>query len=44
MSYQLRFVQRFRLAKTAEFMALERQFADVEKQYPEFPNRNLPPL
>ena len=44
MSYQLRFVQRFRLDKTAELMTLERQFAAFEDQYPEFPNRNLPTL
>ncbi|UXX80977.1 hypothetical protein N7E81_07680 [Reichenbachiella carrageenanivorans] len=37
MSYKLRFIQRFQLDKTAEFMAIEKQFAAFETQYPDFP-------
>jgi hypothetical protein len=37
MSYKLRFVQHFKLDKTKEFLAIEKQFADLEQQSPEFP-------
>ena len=37
MGYKLRFVQKFEQKNTEAFMELERQFAALEKQYPEFP-------
>jgi len=37
MSYKLRFVQKFVLAKTREFLDIEKQFAAFEKNYPDFP-------
>ncbi len=37
MPYLLRFVQRFRPDKEAEFMALEKAFADLEHSEPEMP-------
>lgn len=44
MPYKLRFVQRFVLAKTREFLEIEKQFAAFEEQYHEFPKgkRYLP--
>lgn len=44
MSYMLRFIQRFREDKTEEFIALEKRFAELEKNNPEFPKgiRYLP--
>jgi hypothetical protein len=37
MPYKLRFVQKFILSETDAFNTLERQFAEFENQYPEFP-------
>lgn len=37
MSYKLRFVQVFKQANADEYMALEKQFAELESRYPEFP-------
>lgn len=37
MAYKLRFVQKFEEPGREEFLKLERQFADLEKKYPEFP-------
>lgn len=44
MSYKLRFVQKFELGKSSEFLDIEKQFARFEEQYPEFPKgrRYLP--
>jgi hypothetical protein len=44
MSYKLRFVQRFKQEKAKEYLELEKQFAKMEEQYPEFPKgkRYLP--
>lgn len=44
MGYKLRFVQKFELGKSPEFLAIEKQFALFEEQYPEFPKgrRYLP--
>lgn len=37
MPYKLRFVQRFAAAHQPEFLDLERRFAQLEKETPEFP-------
>jgi hypothetical protein len=37
MSYKLRFVQHFKLGQAKEYLAIEKQFADLEQQHPEFP-------
>lgn len=37
MPYKLRFVQRFELANTDEFIRIEKQFDEFEQKYPEFP-------
>ena len=37
MPYKLRFVQKFVLARTKEFLEIEKQFAGFEEKYPEFP-------
>lgn len=44
MGYKLRFVQKIEMGKIDEFLELEKQFAQFEQQYPEFPegNRYLP--
>lgn|SRR5665647_1895142 len=44
MGYKLRFVQKFELGRSPEFIAIEKQFAQFEEQYPEFPKgrRYLP--
>jgi hypothetical protein len=45
MPYKLRFVQKFILAETDAFNAIEKQFAEFENQYPEFPKgRRYNPL
>ncbi len=45
MAYVLRFVQRYRPADRAAFMALEAQFAALERQRPDFPKgRRCQPL
>ena len=37
MSYKLRFVQTFKQANAKEYMAIEKQFEQFEKEYPEAP-------
>jgi len=37
MPYKLRFVQRFQLGNAKKFMEIEKQFAQCEIDYPEFP-------
>jgi hypothetical protein len=37
MSYKLRFVQIFKQEKAKEYLAIEKQFAELESKYPEFP-------
>jgi len=44
MSYKLRFVQKFQLGNTKEFLEIEKQFEAFEQKYPDFPKgkRYLP--
>jgi len=44
MNYKLRFVQHIRMDKVKEYLAIEKQFADLEQQHPDFPkgNRYMP--
>lgn len=37
MAYKLRFVQHIRMDKVKEYLDIEKQFASLEQQYPEFP-------
>ncbi len=37
MSYKLRFVQIFRQENAKEYLAIEKQFVELEDKYPEFP-------
>lgn len=37
MSYKLRFVQTFKQEHAKEYLALEKQFEELELKYPEFP-------
>ncbi|MGL4632262.1 MAG: hypothetical protein ACRCVT_13755 [Leadbetterella sp.] len=44
MPYKLRFVQKFSIEHSAEFLEIEKQFEEFENVYPEFPKgkRYLP--
>ena len=37
MTYKLRFIQKFKVSHTKEFLEIEKQFAQFEEKYSEFP-------